>query len=197
MDLPRDRQEEREFRLSQYLDGVLDEAERAELEAELTTDPRLRTELEALRRTDQLVRTWASQIPAVDPERFIAEAARRRRAYEQSRRIVQFYRRSGPLAAAAVLALVVTGYVVVRRVTPPQTFPASPVVIVQVGPRTVGAASDREGQIVAEVSFSRGRPDERMPAHRDTGSTLLVAASGDGLRDSVTLYDYDEEPPLF
>jgi anti-sigma factor RsiW len=195
MDSPRDRQEEIEFRLSQYLDGLLDEADRAELEAELSADPGLRTELEALRRTDQLVRTWGRQIPAVDPERFVAEAARRRQAYERSRRIVRFYARSGPLAAAAVLALVVTGYLVVRSVTHPQIAPAPPVVMVQVGPRTVGASPDREGQVVAEVRFSCRRSVEPIDRPGNAGSTLLVAAAGAGTQDTVSNYDYDDEPP--
>jgi anti-sigma factor RsiW len=194
MDPARDRQEDVEFRLSQYLDGGLDDADRAELEAKLSADPQLRTELEALQRADQLVQTWGRQIPAVDAERFVAEAARRRGAYERSRRVVRFYRWSGPLAAAAVLALVVTGYLVVRTVTHSQIAPAPPVVMVRVGPSTVGAAPDRQREVIAHVRFSRSRSVEPIkPGHR--GSTLLVAAAGAEVRDTVSDNDYDDEPP--
>ncbi len=61
-------QEQRDELLSAYLDGQLAAEERARLEAQLATDPALRTELEALRRTVALVRNLP-RVPA--PRNFV------------------------------------------------------------------------------------------------------------------------------
>ena len=96
------------LRLSEYLDGTLDEATRARVEAELAGDPALRAELEALRSVDEAVQDAAKAVPDVDWERFGWEFTQRREAFEERRSAGRIFRILVPLAAAAAVIFAVS-----------------------------------------------------------------------------------------
>lgn len=196
MGSPRDRNEKREFLLSQYLDGQLDDAARAGLEAELSSDPELRKSLEQMRRVDQFIHQWGAQVPDVDADRFVAVARQRCETYEQSRKVVRVYRVLAALAMAAVIGLIVTGYLFVRTGTTQRPEPAPVVALVSVGPAAAMIHVAEAGAApVVVVSFSQGPPVDRSHATEPRGTLLVATAGGFGLEDLRGIDQ--EETPVF
>lgn len=95
-------------RLSEYLDGGLEGAKRADVEQALARDAALRAELAKLRRVDELVRASAQASPEIDWTSFTREARRARESAVMLSPASAWRRWGVPLAAAAVLALAVT-----------------------------------------------------------------------------------------
>lgn len=178
MSTPPDNRESLEYLLSQYLDGQLDEAARADVERKLASDAPLASMLADLRRVDGWVRAWGERVPVVDAEAFVAGARLRRENAEAGRRVIRLYRWRAPLAAAAAVALLVTGWLVTRS-GPPVGSDAGAVVAdgkraeVQVEPPL---PPEVRSETVVIVSFSRGA----VPAEdvRDEQRPRLMVTSG-------------------
>lgn len=178
MDLASDEAEQLEFLLSRYLDGDLDQAARVELERRLEGDAELGASLEALRRTGRLVRAWAGPVPELDAERFVEEAARRRRvddAWRLRRRILRLY---GPLSAAAIILLAVTLYFAVR--SPHLGAGGKAVALVYVHRADAWQHVPGSGQAFSEVSFDRRPPLETAVVPSGPRPVVAVAAAGVG-----------------
>lgn len=186
--------EDREFLLSQYLDGQLDDAARFKLEAELAASAELRATLEQMRRVEGAVRRWGADVPAVDADRFVAAARGRRETYDSGRRIVRLYRVAGPLAMAAVIGLVVTGYLLVRTSTPERRGADTAVAIVTVGPVAEAAPVGESGAAaIVFVSYSEA-VDNDKPATTELERTLLVAMAGGTEVGGVLAAEQDAAP---
>ncbi len=196
---PSDNRESPEYLLSQYMDGQLDEPARAEVERKLAGDGKWASMLADLRRVDDLVRAWAERIPVSDTEKFVADARLRRENSRAGRPVVRLYRWMTPLAAAAVLALLVTGWVVTHSSRPA----ASPTggTVATIGPERAETPTGIEVPVPAEarpeavviVSFSRGAAPEEY-AHRHEQPRLmatsgaLVSADESGLSTEWSLF---------
>jgi anti-sigma factor RsiW len=186
--------EDREFLLSQYLDGQFDDAARSELEAELAASAELRATLEQMLRVEGAVRRWGADVPAVDADRFVAVARGRRETYDRGRRIVRLYRVAGPLAMAAVIGLVVTGYLFIRTGGPERPGSAAAVAVVTVGPPAVGGrAEDGGAGATVFVSYSEAA-DTGQPATAQPEGTLLIAMAGGTDVGGVLAADSDAAP---
>jgi len=178
MSTPPDNRESLEYLLSQYLDGQLDEAARADVERTLASDARLASMLADLRRVDDWVRAWGERPPVVDAEAFVAGARLRRENAEAGRRVIRLYRWRAPLAAAAAVTLLVTGWLVTRSGPPVGSDTGA---VVAEGKRTEAQVepplpSEVRSETVVIVSFSRGA----VPAEdvRDEQRPRLMVTSG-------------------
>jgi len=178
MSTPPDNRESLEYLLSQYLDGQLDEAARADVERKLASDARLASMLADLRRVDDWVRAWGERPPVVDAEAFVAGARLRRENAEAGRRVIRLYRWRAPLAAAAAVTLLVTGWLVTRSGPPVGSDTGA---VVAEGKRTEAQVepplpSEVRSETVVIVSFSRGA----VPAEdvRDEQRPRLMVTSG-------------------
>jgi len=158
MSTPADNRESLEYLLSRYLDGQLDDSTRADVERRLASDAKLASMLADLRRVDDWVREWGERVPVVDAEAFVAGARLRRENAKAGRRVIRLHRWMAPLAAAAVVALLVTGLRVMRSSLPPGSDNGG-VVAVTPPPDAVIVEPARP-QVLSEsvviVSFSRG-----------------------------------------
>ena len=183
------------FRLSEYLDDGLGEAARSQLERELAQDPGLRAELEALRRLEALARDHTAPVPELDWERFTGQCRQRRMAYESARRRRRVWRVFTPLAAAAVLALSVTTalWTTGRLGHPPAggglAAGGERVVIV----RITRTELDRVTSAVAWAGVSRDLPDdaEVTVGPVPTGVMLLAATAAEP--EAMDLYDRQDD----
>ncbi|MBN1511960.1 MAG: hypothetical protein JXB13_08085 [Phycisphaerae bacterium] len=180
MSTPPDNRESREYLLSQYLDGQLDELTRADLERELASDAELASMLSELRRVDDWVRTWGERVPVVDAEAFVAGARLRRENADAGRRVIRLHRWMAPLAAAAAVGLLVTGWLVTRS-GPPAESHMGVVVVEKERMEThvvvePPAPSEARPEAVVIVSFSRGA----VPAEdaREAERPRLMVTSG-------------------
>jgi hypothetical protein len=106
------------------------------------------------------------------------------------------YRVFSPLAAAAVIALVVTGYMFVRSGPPAGPAVGPAITVVAVGPaERVDRPVDGREPAVAVVSFAQ-RPDGDHPVAPGPGRSLLLASAGATPSSDLAGID-DEEPPVF
>ena len=186
-----DKPEDREFQLSRYLDGDLPDEDRALLESELKRDPALRETLEQMRRVDQLTRDWGQQVPSVNTEAFVTQVRRQRETFDGSRRVVRIYRLFAPMAAAAVIALLIGGYLLVQMRAPARPEGGTPFASVTVGPAATPPAAP--GEAAASVSFSQGTTTFAA-LHTEKRTTLLVVA---GVEWSDSSDTQKEEAPYF
>jgi len=176
----RDQDNDAQFaRLDAYLNGALEESERAAIAQELASDAALRREHDALIRLEEVLRASAKHVPAIDSHAFIAEA-RRRRAAESPRGLRLVWRRlAAPLAAAAVLALAVTAGLLWSR-TPGGAQDAtttSALVTIERGPRANGGVNRAESHALVQVSHAAPDSAAEMgpPMAR---RTLIVTVAG-------------------
>ncbi len=131
-----------------------------------------------LRRVDDWVRAWGERPPVVDAEAFVAGARLRRENAEAGRRVIRLYRWRAPLAAAAAVTLLVTGWLVTRSGPPVGSDTGA---VVAEGKRTEAQVepplpSEVRSETVVIVSFSRGA----VPAEdvRDEQRPRLMVTSG-------------------
>jgi anti-sigma factor RsiW len=180
MDPSDDDREQLAFLLSRYLDGDLDEAPRSELQRRLEQDPELAATLEQFRRTDQLIRAWAGPAPELDVERFVEEAAQRRRVQDAWHRRQQMLRLYLPLSAAAAILLAVTLYVSLRAV--PQVAPRpQALAVVSIHRADSWRRAPGLGEASAEVRFDRTPPaagTDAAPAGPQAAVAIAAAGAG-------------------
>ncbi|GJM26025.1 MAG: hypothetical protein DHS20C16_24400 [Phycisphaerae bacterium] len=111
--------------LSEYVDGTLDPKAAIELMQKVAVDLSLQKELAALRAADELIKSNQDEIPEIDWESF-SNSVRKRigkrdRSDNHSRKIFRFQKWQ-PLAAAAVVAISVTAFLLVQK---PESTPQS------------------------------------------------------------------------
>lgn len=176
-------------RLSEYLDETLPRDEREALETRLAVDSALAAELAALRQVDNLVRETAPAVPEIDWTRFTRETRMHRESAMTPKRRRLFVRLARPIAAAAVLTLIVSS--AIWRETNRNRHQASTAVEVQITRSTLVSAS-------ANASVSRDLPPTALvtsgPAPR--GRTLIVTVSFDG-EDDARREQWEDAAALF
>ena len=167
---------ETEFLISQYLDGMLDAEQRGTLARRIEQDPAMARLFEEYRALEQLTRQAAGAVPEVDWEVFAAGIERRRRAVERARvsrlRVIRVF---APLAAAAAAVAitfsllyrtpldrgtVVPGVEVVSRVEiarPSYPTPAP-------GDSFIAYSEEPDGSYAPELAAERVRPVIAMAA---------------------------------
>lgn len=99
-----------EWLLNKLLDGDLTEQEEAELAARIEREPDLRASRNALARLNQALAARRADIPKVDWNRFRSRVMDSIEAQASAVKVIRFprwLRVAGPLAAAAVLVLIV------------------------------------------------------------------------------------------
>ena len=107
MKSPDDSREQAEFLISQYLDGMLNQADRHELEQRFQVDSDLARTLKAYQAVDHTVREWGDDVPQPDWVKLDAELrSRLEKASHGTSRLSRIYRLFVPVAAAAAIALV-------------------------------------------------------------------------------------------
>lgn len=188
-----DEAEQIEFLVSCHLDGDLDGPTRADLEGRLEGDAELAATLEDFRRTDRLIQAWAGPVPGIDGERFVEEAARRRRLDDSWRRRRHRLRVFVPLAAAATIVLVVSLY---SRIKPSlQDGAGRAVAVVSVHRADAWRQAAGVGEAYAEVRFDRSPPQgiEAALAGPKTVVAVAVAAAGPAVSEVIA----GEETPYF
>ncbi len=192
-DDPRERQE---FLLSQYLDGQVDDDERADVEQQLRDDPRLRARLDELRRVDEFVREWGERAPATDPAAFVARIRHRCEAAAPRRPVTLLFRLAVPMAAAAAIVFAISLFWREPSTPGGPGSPTAPIAVVEVGPGPAvePAGNDRPSPVI-RVSFSRS-PVLASAGPDSTTRSLLVAAAGSFTTDSVAGV-VDEDLPVF
>ena len=194
MGLSNDDREQLEFLLSRYLDSDLDQTARAQLERRLETNAELAASLEALRRTDQLIRAWAGPVPEIDAERFVAEAARRRRADDAWRGRQRLLRLYAPLSAAAMILLAVTLYLALR--SPQLGAGGKAVAIVSIHRADAWRKTPGSGEALAEVRFDRSPPPPGT-AVPSSGPKSVVAVAAAGAGPAVARTIAEDATPFF
>jgi anti-sigma factor RsiW len=188
-----DEAEQLEFLLSRYLDGDLDGPTKADLERRLEADAELAAALEDLSRTDRLIQAWAGPVPRIDGERFVEEAARRRRLDHAWRRRWHRLRVFAPIAAAATIMLVVTLY---SSVKPSQQDGAGrAVAVVSIHRADAWRKATGLGEAFAEVRFDRSPPPGIDAALSGPKTVVAVAVAGAG--PPVAEVMAGEETPYF
>jgi hypothetical protein len=188
--------------LSAYVDDTLTADEQRDLEARLESDASLRAELAAYRRIDELVRTSAAAVPEIDSTDFLAEARRRRSLKlhaQPARRWVHVLR---PLAAAAVIVIVVTAALIWRPKPSNDRSNASESMVALV--HTPAASTGESDGASSWVEFTRALPESAL---HDVGPapitrTLIVSVAGEKTArvtdtDRSTEPDSDEEAGYF
>ena len=184
--------DDREFLISRYIDGDLDQSARREFEAALSDDPKLARMLEAYRRTDRFIRSAGHSGPELDWERFAQETRARCARVGARKRRPLIHRLYTPLAAAATIALACTAYLMVsRESTGPATAPR--VVLVQLTrpAGTIGAL--RVGRVV--MVRPRRTPPSGFVDARPSETRYAVAAAGADPFESPS--DVEETSPYF
>jgi len=167
--------DDREFLISRYIDGDLDNTARRELESTLRDDPELARALESYRRTDALIRSLEEFGPKLDWEQFAAEVRRRCALVDARKRRTLIHRVYAPLATAAVIALMCTAYLMFPREL---TGPATPLpkVLVQLN-RPAGGTNTWQTHRVVMVRANRTPPPGFSDA-RPSGGRYAIAAAG-------------------
>ncbi len=149
--------------LSEYVDGTLDPKAAVELMQRVATDRAMQKELEALRAADALIKMHQEEVPEINWDSFSSSVRdrieRSSRASKRTSRnlIFPLWR---PLAAAAILAMCVTAFLIVKEnPSTPQRFISSANVNVSVERPTRDMTGFKsQGRAVASVS--RDRPTD-------------------------------------
>lgn len=160
--------------LAERLDGQLSPSESRALDELLAADPRARCEAVALERLDSLLRRSVATGPRVDWSAFHArvmdqvrgEAVRRSAKY----RVMRLVYAAVPLAAAAVLAFVVSTSPWMERPSKPAGAGVAPPVVspaVDVAFRRPAAPTAARLRSTIEVTFQRSDDLARRTADRD------------------------------
>ncbi len=149
--------------LSEYVDGTLDPKAAVELMQRVATDRALQKELEALRAADALIKTHQEEMPEIDWDSFSNSVRKRieksaKNQKPRSRNLI--FRVWRPLAAAAVLAMSFTAFLMVERNpnTPPPILSNATVNVSVDRPMQAAGSQASPGRVVASVS--RDRPAE-------------------------------------
>lgn len=104
-----DPKQQKEYLVSQYLDGMLDQPQRREFERQLDTDPDLARLLQQYRALGVLLKESAGEVPELDWSGFQAEAGHRRESVQtRLPRMPAIFKLFTPLAAAAAIAITFT-----------------------------------------------------------------------------------------
>ena len=174
-----------ELLLSRLLDGDLTEREETELKARIEREPDLRTSRDALTRLNDALVARRSDVPKVDWGRFRSRVMDSIEVQASSAKVIRFprwLRVAAPLAAAAVLALMV---VLSRPHGTPENKGGGvkPIDVAQVVPPTV----EPGGSIL--VKFDR-------PSSPTTPRPTVVAQAGTVARSSVIQVSYVQSTEL-
>jgi len=174
-----DQHEQREFLLSQYLDGTLAGEDRRLLEQQLHEDAGLAAELAGLRAADRRLRTAVGPVPELDWEQFTRQVAARCRAADSARWRSRLLRVYAPLAAAAALAVAVTSYFFADRGGPSAAPKGLRLAMVTVERADAWRDAPDLGAAVASVSFNRTQAVVENVTQAPSDG-LIVASAGLG-----------------
>ena len=144
--------------LSEYVDGTLDPKAAVELMRRVATDRALQKELEALRAADALIKTNQDEMPEIDWDSFSNSVRKRiekssKNQKPRSRNLIFPIWR--PLAAAAILAMSFTAFLMVDRNTNAPTTTLSNAGVSVSVERPAADGHESHGQVVASVSRDR------------------------------------------
>jgi len=181
-------QEDLEFRISQYIDGTLDDTQRRALEREVEQNPNAAQLLAQYRQLDRYLKT-ALPLPDVN---YDALASRISDAIDEADRPPVLYsfkwvRRAVSIAVAACIVLAGGLWIYFNGL--PRSIGSNGVIVQVIGPQSEAAYGDPVQVIqIGPSAYAAAGPSPAAEALIAKPSRLVIASAADPVQDTVLPY---------